>query len=410
MHEASLLLAHTFDYETTLTKVARLGVTSLADVCVVDILQPDGSIVRLAGAHADPAKQSLVDELVRLSRLHPDALEGVTRAIRTGEPVLYDLSPEAMQVNRTARLESGREYFRALAQLELGSGVVVPLLVEGPRTLGTITLASRGYHRFEVSDLHRAQQLAHCFALAVDSARLHREVTDSLAMREEFLNLLAHELRTPITALQLDLATLEMAAQSRGDETAVGRLTRAKEQANRLVRLSENVLDVSLLSPGRIIVRVEDVDLRQLVAKAAERYCEEAKRASGVFRLRKGSPLVWPCDPQLMGRAITNLLANADKFGKGHPIELSVESSDDAMARILVIDRGIGVSPKDVPRIFEPFERAVSSRHFGGLGLGLHIAQTIVQAHGGSILVASEPDAGSTFTVLLPRPDGPLQP
>lgn len=397
MHEASLLLAQSLDYETTLARVTRLAVASLADVCVVDILQPDGSFRRLAGSHVDPAKQPLVDDLVRLSRLDPEALTEVGRAVRTRQPVLYDLLDDVSQT----RLGSNAEYVRGYKALELGSALIVPLIVEDSRTLGAIALASRGLHRFGASDVQRAQQLAHCFALAIEDARLHREVKDSLAMREEFLNLLSHEIKTPITALKLDLAALDRGFRTQSDPATAGRLTRAMEQVNRLVRLAENLLDASVLSPERVALHLEDADLRKVVSEAVRRYRQDAKHGP-VFELRDGPPVMWRCDPRLMARAIASLLANAAKFGRGRPIDLVVESSGRAMARILVTDHGIGISPEDVPRIFEPFERAVSSRHYGGLGLGLHVALGIVQAHGGSILVASEPDAGSTFTVLLP--------
>jgi PAS domain S-box-containing protein len=400
MYEASLLLAQSLDYETTLARVTRLAVTSLADVCVVDILQPDGSLRRLAGSHADPAKQPLVDDLVRVSRLDPEALDEVGRAVRTGQPALFDLTEEATQT-KLARLASNREYFHARKALDLGSGLIVPLLVENSRTLGAIVLASRGLHRFEVSDVQRAEQLAHCFALAIDDARLHREVKDSLAMREEFLKLLAHELRTPITALQLDLAALDRGSRAQSDPANADRLTRAMDQVRRLVNLAENLLDAALLSPESVVLHLEDADLRQVVAEAVQRYRHDARHAP-VFELQAGPPVVWRCDPRLMARALASLLANAAKFGRGRPIEVSVEASGDAMARIRVIDHGIGISPEDVPRIFEPFERAVSSQQYGGLGLGLHVARGIVQAHGGSILVSSRCGAGSTFTLLLP--------
>jgi len=262
-------------------------------------------------------------------------------------------------------------------------------------------LGSRGLHRFEASDVERAQQLAHCFALAIEDARLHREVKDSLAMREEFLKLLSHELKTPIAALQLDLAALDRGLRAQSDAATADRLTRAMDQVKRLVRLFENLVDAALLSPESVVLHFEEADLRQVVAEAVQRYRQDTRHAPA-FELQAGPPVVWRCDRALMTRAIASLLANAAKFGGARPIELSVESSGDAMARIVVTDHGIGVSPEDVPRIFEPFERAVSSQQYGGMGLGLHVAQGIVQAHGGSILVASTRGAGSTFTVILP--------
>jgi signal transduction histidine kinase len=99
---------------------------------------------------------------------------------------------------------------------------------------------------------------------------------------------------------------------------------------------------------------------------------------------------------------ITNLLSNAIKFGRGRPIVVSVEGEADR-ALLAVRDQGIGIEPEDQKRIFGRFERAVPAQHFGGLGLGLYIAREIVEAHGGTIRVASEPGSGTTFTIDLPR-------
>ena len=400
MHEASCLLQGSLDWETTLARVARLAVGALADVCSIDIVQPDGSIRRVAGAHADPARQSLVDEVVRLSRLDPDAREGTPKAIRTREPVLYDLSGEAAGGTQLAG-NRDPEFLRALKALDLASSLMVPL-VAGERTLGAITLASRGPHRFGTSDVQRAQQLAHCFALAIENARLHREMQDALAVREEFLNLASHELRTPLTALQLNLQALQKAQRKGGNPASCARLTRARKQSERLAQLSESLVDVAKLSGGRMVLHLEDVNLRRLVADAAERCREEAGRAGCVIELREGPPLVWRCDRARIEQAVCVLLTNAIKYGRARPIQLDVDSVDGPTARITVTDHGIGIAREDRARIFERFERAVPSQHYGGLGIGLYVAREIVQAHGGSILVASEPDAGSTFTILLP--------
>ena len=341
MHEASLLLARSLDYETTLTRVTRLAV-GLADVCLVDIVQPDGSIHRLAGAHRDPEQQSLVDNVVKHSQLDPEALEGVTRAVRTLRPVLYDFPSE----ERREGIAAHGAYFEALDALGLGSGLVVPLIVDGPRAIGAIVLASRGFHRFDGCDVERASQLAHCFALAIQNASLHRQVQDSLAMREEFLNLLSHELKTPMTALQLHLAIFERGLPAPTDPATAERLARTKEQLRRLVTLTDDLLNVSRFSTEPVALHPETVDLRQIVADAMDRCREEANRAGCTFQVRAGSALAWRCDPQLMRVAISNLLANAVKFGRGDPIEISVESNGDAKARILVTDHETGLRPR----------------------------------------------------------------
>ena len=402
MHQSDVLLARTLDYETTLRRAARLAVGSLADVCVVDIVQPDGSIRRLAGAHTDPAKQPLVDELVRVSRLAPDALEGTPRAIRTRQPIVYEYpngEPRAHPGAAPLASSDTREYLQALRALELGSVLIVPLLAGG-RPLGALGLGCRGRHRFEGSDVQRAHQLAHCFALAIESATLHREVRDALAVREEFLSLASHELKTPLTSLQLDLAALQK--EHRGDGATATRLARAVQQCNRLAKLSENLIDVSCLSAGSIVLRLREADLRAIVVHAMERCREDAERARCPLELGAYSPVLGRCDEARVEQAVCNLIANAIKYGKGRPIELALDAIDDATARITVTDHGIGIAVEDTARIFDLFERAVPSRHYGGLGLGLYVAREIVRAHGGSIFVASKPEAGSTFTILLP--------
>lgn len=402
MHGASLLLQASLDWETTLKRVTGLAVAWLADVCTVEIVQPDGEIRRVAGAHVDPAKQSLVDDAVRLTRMDPYAREGTPKAIRTRKPVLYDLAGDPADVLRIASV-ADPDFLRALNALELASILLVPL-VAGDRTLGGISFASRRPQRFGPLDVQRAEQLAHCFSLAIENARLHREVQDALATREEFLSLASHELKTPLTALQLDLAALERAHEKRGEPAAAvdKAVSRALKQTRRLAKLSETLVDVTRLSAGSIVLNLETVELRRLAEDTAERCREEAARAECPIELRPGAPLPWCCDRQRIQQAVGAVISNAIRYGKGRPIELTVEPHGDFLARISVTDHGIGIAREDRARIFERFERAVPSRQYAGLGLGLYVAREIVRAHGGSILVASEPDAGSTFTILLP--------
>jgi signal transduction histidine kinase len=108
---------------------------------------------------------------------------------------------------------------------------------------------------------------------------------------------------------------------------------------------------------------------------------------------------VW--DPSRLEQVVTNLLTNALKFGPGHPIEVRVHGAG-VVAELVVRDYGVGIEPARQPFVFDRFERAVSARHYGGLGLGLYITRRIIQAHGGEVRVASEPGHGATFTVTLP--------
>lgn len=399
LSEASVVLASSLDYEATLTQVARLAVVSLADWCHVDIVQPDGTIRRVAGVHADPAKQPLVDALVRVARFDPDSRVGVVLAIRSGRPVFRNdvreeqLLPESHSIAAT----QDEEHLRLLRAIGVRAFICVPLPARG-KVLGAMTFGSHVAGRFGDGDVERAEELAHRCALAIDNARLYREACDAVVAREQFLSVASHELRTPVQALHLTLRELERATPPPRAEL----LSRAKKQVDRLGALNETLLTVSGIATGHFTPILEEVDLGELVARVARRFGEEARRAGSALRVDAASLRV-RCDRAKIEQAVGYLVANAIKYGAGKPIEVTVDALG-AMARVTVTDHGIGIAKEDVGRVFDRFERAVSVRQYGGLGLGLYIARGTVEAHGGKITVSSEVGAGSSFQLLLPRP------
>src|SRR5207237_6771978 len=134
----------------------------------------------------------------------------------------------------------------------------------------------------------------------------------------------------------------------------------------------------------------------------AARAMAPARESGSTLVVRAPDRLVGVWDPMRVDQVLTNLISNAVKFGAGKPIEVALQG-DDAAVRLVVADRGIGISKDKIASVFERFERAVSVRKYGGLGLGLYIARQLVEAHGGRIEVQSEPGQGSTFIVQLPR-------
>jgi signal transduction histidine kinase len=174
-------------------------------------------------------------------------------------------------------------------------------------------------------------------------------------------------------------------------------------QVHRLTALVDSLLDVSRISLGRLALEPADVDLGQAVRDAVDRMEEVFAQAGCAVRVDVPGPLAGRWDALRLDQVLVNLLTNAAKYGAGHPVVVEATVEGAETVRLSVRDEGIGIAAEDLPRLFGRFERAVSERHYGGLGLGLYISRQIVDAMGGRIEVESRPGAGSIFTVRLPR-------
>jgi PAS domain S-box-containing protein len=221
------------------------------------------------------------------------------------------------------------------------------------------------------------------------------QAQEAIRLRDEFLVIAAHELRTPLTALGLQLQRLQ---RSSAPQEIV---QTAMRSSRRLVALVETLLDVSRIATGHMKLDRLECDLAQLTREVAERWTEEASRAGCEIRIEAPGPVRGRWDALRMEQVIENLLGNAMKYAPGKPVRIAV-SAHEGVAELTVADEGPGVAPGAERRIFDRFERAVDSRHYGGMGLGLFIAREIVEAHGGSIAVDSAPGTGATFRVHLP--------
>jgi signal transduction histidine kinase len=235
--------------------------------------------------------------------------------------------------------------------------------------------------------------------------RQDAELRRAVAARDEFLSIASHELKTPLTPLQLQVQSLQRLTQRNAPTPIHGKLTTGLEvmdkQVVRLTTLVNNLLDISRITSQRLLLNLEEVDLRQLVQEVVVRFRQELLQAGCTLTVHAPDPVVGLWDRSRLDQVATNLLSNAMKYGAGKPIEISVEGTTDH-GRLRVRDNGIGVAPEDQARIFDRFERAVSEHNYGGFGLGLWITRQIVECSGGTILVHSQPGAGATFVVELP--------
>ncbi|QDE93789.1 PAS domain-containing sensor histidine kinase [Myxococcus xanthus] len=234
--------------------------------------------------------------------------------------------------------------------------------------------------------------------------RLLTTMDEAIRLRDEFLTVASHELKTPLTPLSLKLQTLARATRERRGPELLERLPADLEvmqrQVKRLSTLVGELLDVTLISSGHLRLELEPVDLGALVQEVAARFEGESQRTGTPIQAELDE-VVGQWDRGRLEQAVSNLLSNALKYGVGHPVHLQVGRTAEH-AWLSVRDEGIGIPPEAVGRIFEKFERAVSERHYGGLGLGLYVTRQNVQAMGGTIDVRSTLGQGATFTVRLP--------
>lgn len=235
---------------------------------------------------------------------------------------------------------------------------------------------------------------------------LMNQLKNALSTRDEFISIASHELKTPLTSLKLhyQLVARQLAVgnyQSLTPSVAQNRIESTNRQIDRMIRLIDDMLDVSRISSGRLEILLEDIDLGQLIKNLLERFSLDFKSAGCLLRLELNVDVRCRCDPLRVEQVLSNLLMNALKYAASKPIEISLTRQEE-YAVIAVRDHGEGIPPGKLSRVFEKFERAVSSQHISGFGLGLYISRKIVEAHHGSIHVKSELGQGSLFTVKLP--------
>ncbi|CAM3302016.1 sensor histidine kinase [Corallococcus soli] len=230
---------------------------------------------------------------------------------------------------------------------------------------------------------------------------------DAVLARDEFLSVASHELKTPLTPLQLKLTSLLRTVEAHPESSLpVARLARdldvARRQVRKLADLIEDLLDVSRISMGQLRLDRTPTDLATLAREVVVRYTPQALQVGSTVEVEAPDPIPGNWDQTRLEQVLTNLLTNALKYGAGKPIRVHVRS-EAGLALLTVQDEGIGIAPEQQPRVFDRFVRAVSERNYGGLGLGLFITQQIVEAHGGIVQVRSTLGQGSSFTVLLPQ-------
>jgi signal transduction histidine kinase/CheY-like chemotaxis protein len=399
--EASRLLVSSLDYTTTLVNLAQLAVPTLADYCIVDIVATNGSIERLAAAHHDPAKQELLYDLPRRYPMPADAQGGYRKVIRTGESELIrDVDDDFLEL-----IASDPEHRKLLRAIGLRSTICVPLTARG-RVLGALTLStSESGHVYRLSELALAEDLGYRVGVAIDNARLYHEAQNAVHVRDQFLSIASHELKTPLTALLGNAQLLQRRAIredsfSARDQRALHVIA---DQAARLNKMITALLDISRIEMGQLSIARARMDLSALARRVVAEIQPTLERHTIEYG-DLGAPLWVDGDELRLEQVLHNLIGNAVKYSPaGGVVTVRVEQRESSACAVIE-DEGIGIPANAVPLLFTRFYRAdnVDAQNISGMGIGLFVVKEIITLHGGTVEVASQENQGSTFTICLP--------
>jgi PAS domain S-box-containing protein len=404
--ESSKLLASSLDYTTTLKSVVRLSVQSVADLCVVLLLE-HGRIYIAEMVHSDPGKDGIVERLRSKYRPRPDLPISVERVIQTRKSQLIpEVTDEALRENT-----SDDEHFNLVRQLNLKSAMLAPMIL-GDEVLGVMAFVASGTRHYDAYDLTFAEEIARHAAIAIHNARLYTDAQHAIRARDEVLRMVSHDLRNPVSNIQMSANLL--ATASLPDEGRQGVLRTIDRASRRMNRLIEDLISAGRIQEGREIpLNVDRVDPAIIIDELSAAVGPQAHAKS--IDLRCNKPATIPAikaDRDRVFQVLINLLDNAIKFTpEGGTVILSCEVSNGEV-QFAVKDTGPGINPRDMQKMFDPFWQAKPGAHFGA-GLGLAIAKALVEQHNGRIWAESTPGAGTTVFFTIPQAEsgqGPQKP
>nr|MBA3530400.1 PAS domain S-box protein [Ardenticatenales bacterium] len=398
--EASTILTFSLDYRETLASLVQMIVPALADYCIIDVLE-NGSLQRVKASHADPEKEVVMQALQSHYPPKLDAPVGVGHVLRVGRSVLVpDISDDQL-----VAAAQDAEHLRLLRDLGPRSSMMIPL-ISPSRTLGVITFAiTTSARRYDASDLALAEDLTRRAALAADNARLYQEAQEAIKARDRFFSIASHELKTPITTIKGFVDILQRRAVREGgganpNERALHIIARESSRLNRLIDL---LLDLSRIEEDRFRLQVAELDLLPLLVRVIEVTQPSLEGHTLTFRC-EADTLPLKGDELRLEQALHNLIQNAIKYSPDGGTIAVHAARRNGQITVSISDEGIGIPTDALPRLFHRFYRGENAEAMGigGMGMGLYVVRHIVEAHGGTIDVASEEGQGSTFTLTLP--------
>jgi signal transduction histidine kinase/DNA-binding response OmpR family regulator len=421
--EASKVLASSLDLEDTIRGLLGIVVTRPGDLGVITLFNDQGQLHQTEVAWINQVDGLRTRSVVDREPFHADFTQALQRVIVTGTPAYLG---SARQTGSGSQTQFGNQSDRGgqsgavqiwnaisveedlgLPRMEVRSVAILPLLARG-RALGALSLvmdhSGRQTTDSRAADLPLIEDLAHRAAIAIDNARLYRDIQDADRRKNEFLSVLAHELRNPLAPLLYGIDILRMQGPKQPEMQEVQDMM--DRQVHHLVRLVDDLLDISRITHDKIQLQMESIDVVVVVDRALEvsRPLLDARGHTLTLSLPP-DPVRVSADPVRLAQVLSNLLNNAAKYTeKNGTVWLAVEREEDDVV-FRVRDNGIGIPAKMLTSIFEPFTQVKHSleNSQGGLGIGLSLVRRLVEMHAGSVHAFSAgPGQGSEFVVRLP--------
>lgn len=360
----------------------------------------------------DPDRVMRFKSWLGLSETYRKAVEGHT----PWSP--EDESPDPIVVTDIYKDETLEKYYPIFQAENMSALAFIPLLYR-KKVIGKFMLYSRVPYDF-TADMTSTLAIAQLVGYAVirnkiemereeylrkeTEARLYAE--RNVELRDEFLAIASHELKTPLTPLLLNFQLVKKYLKSMEDEIPKARLmlhlfSNVDHQFDKFIRLVDNLLDVSRINAGSFTVRKEKINLSNLILEIFQKFELDLKKMEYVVDKNIEENIFINADTIKLEQVFCNLISNAMKYGLGNPISITFKKLNDKI-HFEITDHGIGIAKEDFAKLFKRFERVSSIEYYGGLGLGLYISKNIVEAHGGQLTVDSEEGKWTTFTVEFP--------
>jgi len=396
--ETSKILSASFDYRKTIQEVADLAITLIADWCAVELLDNE-KLQLIAIAHKRPDHLQLAKQLMTEFPLSQEDEFATVQVLKTDKPVIYPkITDDILQ-----KLAHNKKHLALMRKLKISSGMTIPLFLDGKSVGGISFVITESKKNYNETDLMIAKEVAHRISLTIQNARLYEKTKKAVTLRDEFISVSSHELKTPLTSLKLYTQLLKsriVKYQKRGLESYFEKIER---QTTKLLTLVNDLLSVSKLQHGRLEFVMDEFDLNHLIKETA--LLVQGTKPSHTITIRGKVTQKIYGDEFRITQVLTNLLTNAIKFSpQADKVAIHIKENAKKVS-VSVEDFGIGIDRHHQDKLFSQFYRVTDPKEktFPGLGMGLFIASQIIERHQGTLSVLSKKGKGSIFTFTLPK-------